>query len=162
MYGPPGVAYVYLVYGMHHCLNVVTGPDGTAGAVLVRAVEPLEGAAAMRSARFAGMSASQAGERVPDERLASGPGLVCRSFDIDRALTGADLCDRGGSVRLEARAPSEREPLPAWTARVGVGYAGEPWASLAWRLVDRSSPSLSRPVAGGARAEPDPAPATGN
>jgi DNA-3-methyladenine glycosylase len=161
MYGPPGVAYVYLVYGMHHCLNVVTGPEGEAGAVLVRAVEPIEGADLMRAARLARPGSSPGDRRVPVLRLASGPGLVCRSFGIDRSLTGADLCDRSGIVRLETLAPDERRPVPAWTPRIGVAYAGEPWASLAWRLVDQSSPSLSRSVPLDARAEPDPHPGSG-
>ncbi|MGH2512861.1 MAG: DNA-3-methyladenine glycosylase, partial [Candidatus Limnocylindrales bacterium] len=138
MYGPPGVAYVYLVYGMHHCLNIVTGPEGFAGAVLVRAVEPIQGLGLMRAARLANRGAGHAPDRIADERLASGPGLVCRSFDIDRSLTGVDLCDPKGGVRIEARGPDDRDPVPGWTARIGVEYAGEPWASLAWRLVDRS------------------------
>ena len=162
MYGPAGVAYVYLVYGMYNCLNVVTGPEGVAGAVLVRAVEPLEGAAPMRAARLMRRTTERVRARVPDHRLASGPGLVCEAFDIERSLTGVDLCDSEGRVRLEARLPSDRQPLPAWTARVGVGYAGEPWATLAWRLVDRSSPSLSRPPGADARPQPDPVPPAGD
>ena len=156
MYGPPGRAYVYLVYGMHHCLNVVTGPEGVASAVLVRAVEPVHGLARMHLGHRPGRRAA---DGSADNRLASGPGLVCRSFGIDLAPTGIDLCDPASSVRIERRSAGERLPDGAWTARIGVAYAGEPWASLAWRIVDRSSPSLSRPVGAGGRAVPDPVPA---
>jgi len=141
MYGPPGIAYVYLVYGMHHCLNVVTEPLGRPAALLVRAVEPLEGVDSMQAARRLRRAATTV---IPEARLAAGPGLVCAAFDIDRTVTGADLCDPASPVRLERR-PS-RTPAPDVTAcpRVGVGYAGEPWASLPWRFLLPGSPSLSR------------------
>ena len=85
MYGPAGIAYVYLVYGMHHCLNVVTEPAGRPAALLVRAVEPLDGIDAMRAARDALATGRGGGRnaapdaprrRVADARLAAGPGLV--------------------------------------------------------------------------------------
>ena len=162
MFGPPGRAYVYLVYGMYDCLNVVSGPDGEASAVLLRAVEPLEGEAAMVAAhrrRWAGRGRVAAGR--PEPRLASGPGLLCAAFDIDRSLTGTDLCDPGAALRLESAAAGDRPTLPAWTARMGVAYAGEPWASLRWRLVDRGSPALSARVPSDTTANPDPYPGPG-
>ena len=160
MFGPPGLAYVYLVYGMYDCLNVVSGPDGAASAVLVRAVEPLEGVEAMVAARqaFAARRSRPAAAPATGPEIASGPGRLCAAVGIDRGFTGADLCDPGGALRLEPPAPDDRRPVPAWTPRIGVAYAGEPWASLAWRLVDRTSPALSAPVPAGARSEPDPAP----
>ena len=154
MYGAPGTAYVYLVYGMHDCLNIVTEPEGRPAALLLRAVEPLAGIERMRESRreravarrqVVPTAGSGAGAAIPDSRLGSGPGLVCAIFDLDRSLTGRDLLDPTGEVRLEAR-PS-REPAPAIVAgpRVGVAYAGEPWTSVPWRLSIRGNPSVSRP-----------------
>jgi DNA-3-methyladenine glycosylase len=151
MFGPPGVAYVYLVYGMYDCLNVVSGPRGEAGAVLIRAVEPIDGADEMRRAlsdhaarrrRATGGAAER--RHVPDHRLASGPGLVAAAFSVDRRLTGTDLCDAASPLRLE---PASRDARPVRLVagpRIGVAYAGEPWTTLPYRLVDASSPSIRR------------------
>jgi DNA-3-methyladenine glycosylase len=157
MFGPPGVAYVYLVYGMYHCLNVVTEPSPRPAAVLIRAVEPVEGTDAMRAARDAASArvrrpdasvASNAGitaprRRVSDERLAAGPGLVAAAFSIDRSHTGLDLCDPASALRLEAAPAGEPPPDVEATPRIGIAYAGEPWASVPWRFIVRGSPSLS-------------------
>jgi DNA-3-methyladenine glycosylase len=145
MYGPPGIAYVYLVYGMYDCLNVVTEPEGRPAAVLIRAVEPVEGVAVMREARTA--RARRRGPpsgrlaALPDHRLAAGPGLVSAAFDITRADTGADLLRPSASLRIEAGTPPE---VVATTARIGVDYAAEPWRSIAWRLLDPTSRAVSR------------------
>jgi DNA-3-methyladenine glycosylase len=156
MFGPPGRAYVYLVYGMHECLNVVTEPDGVAAAVLIRAAEPLEGAAAMRDAR-ARWALQRRGattgtetrlRQLPDTRLASGPGLLTVAFGIDRGLTGTDLCARVSPVRLEAAARTDRPPDVVATPRVGIAYAPAPWLHHEWRFVDASSPSVSGPLRG--------------
>ena len=158
MYGPPGVAYVYLVYGMYDCLNVVTEPEGRPAAVLIRAVEPVEGVAAMREARLRHASERTRSLRAPEARdraaarlaalpttmLASGPGLVAAAFDISRADTGADLLDASSSLRLSA---GEAPASVAATARVGIGYAAEPWRSVPWRFVDPTSPAISRRTA---------------
>ncbi len=135
--------HVYLVYGMHHCLNVVTGPDGQPAAVLIRAVEPLEGLAAMRAARTA---AGRGRPRARDARLASGPGRVGAAFGLDRTFSGGDLCDPAAPLRLALAA--EDGPAPAVLAgpRVGIAYAGEPWAGRLWRLALAGSPALSRPI----------------
>jgi DNA-3-methyladenine glycosylase len=144
MYGPPGIAYVYLVYGMHDCLNVVTEPEGRPAAVLIRAVEPIEGAAAMRQARIA--RSRHRGrpdlrlERLAEGRLAAGPGLVAAAFDITRADTGADLLDRASRLRLERGRPPR---VIVATPRVGIAYAAEPWRSRPWRFVDPASPAVS-------------------
>ena len=156
MFGPAGVAYVYLVYGMYDCLNVVTGPDGTAAAVLVRAVEPLEGLELMRADR-AGIAASRrktppgsstatAPASVPDHRLASGPGLVGATFGLDRSWTGTDLCDPASALRLEPGDPVADQAVVA-TPRVGIAYAGEPWVSLPWRLALAGHRAVSGPRA---------------
>ena len=161
MFGRPGLAYVYLVYGMYDCLNVVTGEEGAASAVLIRAVEPIAGSAAMiagREATAARLRRRPAAPRAGDA-VASGPGRLCAAFGIDRSFNGVDLCDPTGPLRLELGLPDDRPPQPGWTPRVGVAYAGEPWASLAWRLVDRSSPALSTAAGGATRPQPDPPPA---
>jgi DNA-3-methyladenine glycosylase len=157
MFGPPGRAYVYLVYGMHDCLNVVTEPDGTPAAVLVRAVEPLDGFGAMRAARAAhaaqrravAANADRGGDlarrlaALPDARLASGPGLVAAAFSISRRDTGLDLLDQTAGLRLEL----PDRPLPridlASSPRIGVRYAPEPWRSRPWRLFLAASMSVS-------------------
>ena len=144
MFGDPGIAYVYLVYGMYHCLNVVTEPDGRPAAILIRAVEPIAGVAAMRGARAA--DATRRGRNlrhVADHRLAAGPGLVCIAFGIDRAMTGLDLCDPASTIGLETRPTGEPAPMVEATPRVGVGYAGEPWTSAPWRFVVPGSRALS-------------------
>ena len=152
MFGPPGVAYVYLVYGMYDCLNVVSGPSGRAGAVLIRAVEPLEGMIAMRAALAAHAAArrrrrspgseTSAGRHTPDRRLAGGPGLVAAAFSIDRSMTGRDLCDATAALHLEAAPPGARPVRITRTPRIGVAYAGEPWISLPYRFLDASSPTV--------------------
>ena len=164
MFGPPGHAYVYLVYGMHACLNVVTEPEGAPAALLVRAVEPLEGIERMRADRLARASANRRAtspergaadaERIagtPDLRLASGPGLVAAAFGLDRLWTGADLCDPASPLRLEsppagsaARAATSTGRIVA-SARIGIGYAGEPWTTRPWRLSLAGHGSVSGP-----------------
>ena len=137
MFGPAGRAYVYLVYGLHHCLNVVCGPEGTAAAVLIRAVEPVTGAVLMRHRR--GPTAG------PEARLAAGPAKTCQALDIDRGLDGIDLLADGplwlATDDGAAVAPERIVSGP----RIGVAYAGPPWATQPWRFGIADSPSLSRP-----------------
>ncbi len=179
MAGPPGTAYVYLVYGMYDCLNVVVEPSGLASAVLIRAVEPLLGVEQMRTDRLTvdrrrrsartepGAAAARARlERTPDHRLTSGPGLVAAAFGVDTSWTGVDLCDPAGQLRLE-RDPGD----PADTvepdrivagARVGVGYAGADWANRPWRYAVANHRSVSGSAAAWVIAGEAPAgPATG-
>jgi DNA-3-methyladenine glycosylase len=158
MFGRPGMAYVYLVYGMYDCLNVVTEPEGRPAAVLIRAIEPVDGVAALRRARLdwalrrARVAADSAEgrvlvgriDRIPDARLASGPGLVAASFGLTRADTGRDLLDPGSPVRIETVAAGDRPVSVSTGPRVGIAYAAEPWRSLPWRFVDASSPAVSR------------------
>ena len=159
MFGPPGRAYVYLVYGMYDCLNIVTEADGEPAALLVRALEPLEGEDLMRSARLA---ATLAGRRVPmadrataeaariaripNHRLASGPGLAAAAFGLTRAWTGRDLCDPSSPLRLESPPPGEAEPRIRTTPRIGVDYAGPEWAGRPWRFVIAGHRSASGPA----------------
>ena len=164
MFGPPGIAYVYLVYGMYDCLNVVVGPDGGPSAVLIRAVEPLDGLDRMREDRLTVVRRRRAGRTpagvtsararlasTPAHRLASGPGLVAAAFGIDTRSTGADLCAPAGPLRLE-RDPSDPADTPVASAllaspRIGVGYAGA-WADIPWRFTLHGHRSVSGRAAG--------------
>jgi DNA-3-methyladenine glycosylase len=159
MYGPPGIAYVYLVYGMYDCLNIVTEPDGRPAALLVRAVEPIEGLGAMRSGRLASWrqrrkepptpeaEAAEAArlDALPADRIASGPGLVAAAFGIDRTMTGLDLLNSDSPLRLEAAPPGEPRPAMDTTPRIGIGYAGSPWTAVPWRFAVAGHPSVSGP-----------------
>ena len=163
MFGPAGHAYVYLVYGMYDCLNVVTEPAGTPAAVLVRAVQPLDGIEAMRVDRVVRATtrrrsvtperaAAEADRlaRLPVARLASGPGLVAAAFGLDTGWTGVDLCDPASPLRLESAPAGEAEPVVVATTRIGVAYAGEPWSERPWRFVEQGNRSASgaTPTAG--------------
>jgi DNA-3-methyladenine glycosylase (3mg) len=117
MFGPPGHAYVYLIYGFWNCLNVVTAAEGTPHAVLLRALEPVEGL----------------------DKTTHGPGLLCRAMGIDRTLNRADLL--GPSLWIEKPA-GYRPPRVGRSARIGVDYAGD-WAAKPWRFFDRDSPYVS-------------------
>jgi DNA-3-methyladenine glycosylase len=116
MFGPPGFLYVYLVYGMHHCMNVVTEADGTAGAVLIRAAEPIAGFPAH-----------------PKNRLLSGPGKVCAGLGITRQDNGIDLC-AAVPTRLYLADDAGMPPLRVKrSARIGVAYAAA-WADRKLRF----------------------------
>ena len=96
MFGPAGHLYVYVSYGMHHCCNVVCGPEGFGSGCLVRAVEPLEGTAAMRELREAGRAGKEQAERAHKHPLklrdlTNGPGKVCAALGIDKELYGHEL-----------------------------------------------------------------------
>lgn len=142
MFGPPGRAYVYLCYGMHALFNVVTGPEGEASAVLIRALEPDEGITSMRRRR---------GPGVAPHRLASGPGVLCRALGISLDDNRADLVS-GGRLWIEPR----RHPLPEAAigagTRVGVAYAGGD-ACRPWRFALKDHPCAS-PAAGTGRDHP--------
>ena len=114
MFGPPGHLYVYFTYGMHHCCNVVTGPEGDPSAVLLRAGEVTEGLEVARARR----------PGVPDHQLARGPANLCRALGIDRTHDGSDLAV--GPVLL---VPGERPTSPVATGpRVGLrGAPDRPW-----------------------------------
>jgi DNA-3-methyladenine glycosylase len=118
MFGPAGHLYVYLVYGLHHCANVVCGPGDKPEAVLLRAAEVVDGEAVARTRRGG----------VGDVRLAAGPGNLAAAFGIDRTLNGADLL--AGPVRLALGTRPERIER---SARIGVDYAGD-WAARLLRF----------------------------
>jgi DNA-3-methyladenine glycosylase len=154
MFGPAGFAYVYLVYGMYDCLNVVTERENRPAALLLRAVEPLVGVEVMRSARESWAvsrasdpaRAARARQRVaalPDAVLASGPGLVCAAFSIDRDSGGLDLCNAGSPLRIEPAPAGEPAPALSYGPRIGVDYAPEPWRRVAWRVWATGNASVS-------------------
>ena len=128
MFGPPGHLYVYLVYGLHHCANVVCGPGSKPEAVLLRAAELTEGEPLARARRGG----------APHARLASGPGNLAAAFAIDLRLNGADLL--AGPVRLE---PGGRPVAIDCGPRVGVDYAGD-WADRPLRYLVHDDPHRSR------------------
>jgi DNA-3-methyladenine glycosylase len=128
MFGPPGHLYVYLIYGLHHCANVVCGPDDKPEAVLLRAAALVQGHAVAARRRGG----------VPERRLASGPGNLGAAFGLDRSLDGADLL--AGPVWLEHGSPPSRI---ARRPRVGVDYAGR-WATAPLRFLDPDDPHVSR------------------
>jgi len=146
MFAPAGRAYVYGVYGMHTCLNVVCGPEGRPSAVLVRAVEPLAGVAGMRDARVARGLATRRSDRAAPAKaadrmarlavaqLASGPGNVAAAFSVEREDDGRDLLDPAGPLRLQARSSAEPDLAIATGPRIGVGFAGAASAALPWRF----------------------------
>jgi DNA-3-methyladenine glycosylase len=131
MFGSPGHLYVYLIYGVHHCLNVVAGPGDKPEAVLIRALALDEGVALARSRR---------GGHVPDRRLAAGPGNVGRALGVDRGLNGVDLLH--GPIRVEPREGSP--PSVTRGPRIGVDYAGA-WAPRPLRFWIPGEPHVSRP-----------------
>ena len=110
LFGPPGLAYVYLIYGMYHCLNVVTEPEGFPAAVLIRAIE----------------------QRESPPVLIDGPGRVCRSFHVDRTLDRWDLT-LGEGLWLEDRGERITDSEVIMAPRIGVDYAGE-WADKPYRF----------------------------
>ncbi|AMV38310.1 DNA-3-methyladenine glycosylase [Planctomyces sp. SH-PL62] len=119
MYGPPGYAYVYLIYGMYHCLNAVTGPGEHSSAVLIRALEPISGV----------------------ESATNGPGKLCRALGIDLSLYGHDLTE-GELVIARPEGPREAFTI-ATSPRIGVDYAKE-WALEPLRFTIAGNPFLSR------------------
>jgi DNA-3-methyladenine glycosylase len=126
LFGRPGFAYVYLIYGVYFCLNVTTEPPGIGAAVLIRALEPLSGIEVMRRNR---------GMEIPISALTSGPGNLCRALSIDRSCDGLDL--RGDDLYIEPSTQPSQEV--AVSARVGLNVA-QKWPL---RFYDKQSPSVS-------------------
>ena len=129
MFGPPGVAYVYFIYGMHHCLNVVTERDGQPGAVLIRSITPTEGIERLRENR----------PGVADRYLTDGPGKLCQAFAIIAALNGVDLTGNAELCIAAGEQVDAREMVA--TPRIGVHGDAEtrtrPWRFV-WQHVAHS------------------------
>lgn len=133
MYGNGGLSYVYLCYGIHHLFNVVTGPEKTPHAVLIRGLEPLTGVELMMERR--GMS-------VLKPNITAGPGALSKAMGIDRLLNAKDLT--GEEIWIE-------DALPGWSLgeavagpRIGVDYAGD-HALLPWRYYVKGNKYVSKP-----------------
>jgi DNA-3-methyladenine glycosylase len=136
LYGEPGHAYVYFSYGVHSLLNAVAEPEGVGAAVLIRALEPVDGIEVMRARR--GL------ERA--EELCSGPGKLTQALDIGLSLNGSSLVD--GPIELLTSEPGAREPRVVVGERVGITKAVE----LPWRFCDADSRHVSRPWPAAMRA----------
>ncbi|HEY8738341.1 MAG TPA: DNA-3-methyladenine glycosylase [Candidatus Dormibacteraeota bacterium] len=134
MFGRPGMAYVYFTYGMHHCLNVTADREGVAGAVLLRALEPLAGQASMRAR----------GDTGPERRLLSGPGKIGRAFGLTLADNGRDLTR--GLIGIGAGTPVPEDEVVI-TRRIGISRGVQ---SL-YRFAIRDSGSVSGLVRAGGR-----------
>lgn len=117
MFGPPGRAYIYMIYGMYYCMNVVTEPAGNASAVLIRALEPVSGI----------------------EGRCDGPGRLCRAMGIDRSLNGEDLL---GTVLYITEPPDDPPLRVIKRPRIGVDYAGG-WAKRHLRFYIRGNDYVS-------------------
>ena len=139
LFGPPGRAYVYFSYGVHSLLNAVCEPEGIGAAVLIRALEPVDGIDVMRGRR--GLQGTV--------DLCSGPGKLTQALGIGLSLNGSSLVE--GPIVLLEREPGEREPEIVVGERIGITKA----ADLPWRFCDADSRHVSRPwpaVMRGARA----------
>ena len=128
MFGPPGHLYVYFTYGMHYCCNVVVGPEGYGSAVLIRAIEPLEGEDQMLLLR----------KGRGQHQLTNGPAKVCQALAIDKTCNGHDLARP--PIALELLPPVAADQI-VQTTRVGISKAvDEPW-----RFYIRGNPYVSKP-----------------
>lgn len=134
-YHPPGTAYVYLCYGIHEMFNVVTGPEETPHAVLIRAGQPVRGLEVIqRRRKMTGL--------IP--RLSSGPGVLTKALGIDRQFNTANLLDPAGAIRLVLPEQALSDTEMVATPRIGIDYAGEPWVSKPWRFYIRGNKFVSR------------------
>jgi DNA-3-methyladenine glycosylase len=132
MFGPPGLLYVYFTYGMHYCANVVCRPEGVAGAVLIRALEPLTGLEVMRARR---------GREEPAHRICAGPAKLCQALDISREDDGSNLL-ADSKVRLlddGVPAPKNADKRP----RIGLSARTESARELTWNLSVKGHPSVT-------------------
>jgi len=125
LFAPPGTAYVYLIYGMYHCLNFVTEPENEPAAVLIRGAVPLEGAEAMAQARFGRTVRELSGYQK--KNFLNGPGKLCQALHITRRDNGTDLTRKGGLYVCPGKVSGEIQTGP----RIGIDYAEEavdfPW-----------------------------------
>lgn len=123
MYGPAGNAYIYFTYGMHWCLNAVTGAEGYPAAVLIRSLWPEEGLEQISERRG----------QFPRGQWCNGPAKLCQAFYIDGTLNGASLCGKKSELWIEEGVRIQEQNV-ARASRIGIGSVPEPWRSLPWRF----------------------------
>lgn len=138
MYGPPGYAYVYLIYGMYNCVNAVTNEAERPEAVLIRALEPVQGIPLMAQARFGRSESLTSREKIS---LTNGPGKLCQALGITRAHNGFDLC--GDALFIKEPSDAAEEVDIVETTRVNIDYAEEA-ALYPWRFYIKDNPFISR------------------
>ncbi len=124
MYGEPGRAYIYLNYGIHWMLNAVTEQEGFPAAVLIRAIQPLEGVEIIASRR----------RKQPRAKWTDGPGKLAQALGIDKSFNGADLCNQENGLWIESGESISDENVTIG-ARVGLTSVPEPWKSKPWRFL---------------------------
>jgi DNA-3-methyladenine glycosylase len=129
MFEKSGYAYVYFTYGMHYCLNVVTGPIGYGSAVLIRALEPLEGENYMYKNR---------GWKMNKQSLTNGPAKLCQAFNIDKQFNGHNLHDVPLQLVIK---PAINKKYIIQSSRVGISQGKD----LLWRFYLKNSPFVSNP-----------------
>lgn len=132
MFGPAGHAYVYFTYGMHWMFNVVTGEMGQANAVLIRALEPVEGIEVMAARR-----------KRPYAQLTNGPAKLAQALAIDKSLNGANLYAPDSVIWVEPDQMVSPDQI-AQGARIGLGQTPEPWYSMPWRYWIDGNPFVSK------------------
>ena len=132
MYHDGGYAYVYFIYGMHYCFNVVTGPEGEGNAVLIRALEPVVGLELMQKRR----------NTKTVQNLCSGPGKLCQALAITKNEYGLDLCAADSPLRLLRYRHIPDAQIVA-TPRINVAYAEEA-AAWSWRFYVKENPYVSK------------------
>ena len=147
MFGEPGRTYVYLIYGIHHCLNAVTGSVGMAGAVLIRSVEPLIGVEVMAARRridtVQDLASGTGGRTDVMRRVACGPGRVCQAMGIDRSHDGLDLCAAECLWITPPLAGSAYAARPVVASRrIGIGHPVA--AASLWRYTIQNDQWVSR------------------
>ena len=129
IFGPKGHAYIYLIYGMYHCLNITCGPEDEPECVLIRALEPIEGLTHMHKRR----------RTQKTKNLCSGPGKLCMALELSREQNGEDFCT-GQILYLEE---GENPPEITASPRINIGYAEEA-IEYPWRFTIANSPFVSK------------------
>ncbi|HRQ42496.1 MAG TPA: DNA-3-methyladenine glycosylase [Chloroflexota bacterium] len=145
MFGPAGHAYVYFTYGMHWMFNIVTGQNGQANAVLIRALQPVDGIEWMQRRRGARRTRSGFGPLPsrPVVALTNGPAKLAQALAIDQSLNGANLCDPDGVIWIEVGTAVDPTHIGAGP-RIGLGQTPEPWLSMPWRYWIKGNPFVSK------------------